>query len=79
MGNIYCYTPYNIYYKKVTSKDIIAKACKEEHLKLFNIFIVIGYNYCKMVIYDIPNKVGKITTKVYTRRILPTILEDLKN
>jgi hypothetical protein len=47
-------------------------------LELLNVFCVIGYNYRKLVLYKVPNKVGKITTKVYTEYILPAIKEDLQ-
>jgi hypothetical protein len=47
-------------------------------LKLVNVFVIIGYDYRKIVSYEVPNKVGKMTTKVYTEMILPAILEDLK-
>ena len=54
-------------YKKTTSKDIKAKARKEEHVPLLNVFVVIGYNYKRMIPYEIPsNSVGKMTTKFYT-------------
>jgi hypothetical protein len=57
----------NIYKKKVTSKDIKAKAREEEHLPLLNIFVVIRHNYKRMIPYEIlSNSVSKITTKFYT-------------
>jgi hypothetical protein len=68
----------NVYKKKVTTKDTKAKAQEEVYLKLLNVFVVIGYNYKKMIPYEIPgNSVGKITTKVYTQEILPAIKDDL--
>jgi hypothetical protein len=70
--------PQNVHRKKVTSKDTKAKAREEKHLKLLNVFVVIGYNYRKIVTYEVPNKVGKMNTKVYTEHILPQTLEDLK-
>jgi hypothetical protein len=70
--------PENVHRKKVTSKDTKAKAREEKHLKLLNVFVIIGYNYRKIVPYEVPNTVGKMTTKVYTEVILPAILEDLK-
>ena len=69
--------PWNVHRKKVTSKDTKAKAREEEALKLLNVFVVISYNYRKIVPYKVPNNVGKITTKVYTEVILPAILNDL--
>jgi hypothetical protein len=59
----------------VTTK---AKAQEDKYLELLNIFCVIGYNYRKLVLYKIPNKVGKIITKVYTKYILLAIKEDLQ-
>lgn len=57
----------NIYKKKTTLKDIKAKACKEEHVPLLNVFVVIRYNYKRMILYKIlSNSVRKITTKFYT-------------
>ncbi|XTI85036.1 hypothetical protein V2W45_1181961, partial [Cenococcum geophilum] len=42
-SNLYCYLPQNIYRKKgVTKKDKKEEAQEKKHLKLFNIFIVIG-------------------------------------
>jgi hypothetical protein len=46
-------------------------------LKLFNIFVVMGYNYRKYVTYTVLNKVGKMTSDVYITRVLPEIKEDL--
>jgi hypothetical protein len=67
----------NIHRKKVTSKDTKAKAREEEPLKLLNVFVVIGYNYRRIVPYEVPNNVGKMTGKVYTEVILPAIKDDL--
>lgn len=39
--------------KKVTTKDIKAKAREEEHLPLVNIFVVIGHNYKRMILYEV--------------------------
>ena len=65
-------------HKTVTSKDTKAKAREEEHIPLLNVFIVIGYNYKRMMPYEIPsNSVGKMTTKFYTQEILPAIKDDL--
>jgi hypothetical protein len=63
----------------VTSKDTKAKAREEEHLKLLNVFVVIGYNYRKILAYEVPNRVGKMTTKFYTEVILPQLLEDFQD
>ena len=50
------------------------KAQEEEHLPLLNVFIIINHNYKKMILYEVPgNSVRKITTKVYTEKILPAI------
>jgi hypothetical protein len=73
------YKPQNVHRKKVTLKDTKAKARETEHLKLLNIFVVIGPNYKKIVPYKVPNKVGKIIKEVYTEHILPSIIDDLKD
>ena len=44
-----------------------------------NIFVVIGYNWRKIIPYDVPNDVGKMTTKVYTEVILPQLLDELQD
>jgi hypothetical protein len=36
-----------------------------------------GLNYKRHVWYKVPNNVGKTTTKVYTKHILPMIKDDL--
>ena len=76
-GSIYREKACNVHKKKVTTKDTKAKAREEEHLKLLNVFIVIGYDYMRILPYEVPNRVGKMTTKVYTQYILPTIKNDL--
>jgi hypothetical protein len=68
----------NVHRKKTTRKDTKAKAREEDHLKLLNVFIVIGYDYRRGIPYSVPNRVGKMTTKVYTEVILPTIKNDLQ-
>jgi hypothetical protein len=78
IGLRYRYMPYNMHQKKVTSKDTKTKAREKDYLKLLNVFVVIGYNYCRMILYIVPNRIGKITTKIYTEHILPTILPDLQ-
>ena len=77
-GKKWRYKLYNVHCKKVTLKDTKAKAREEEHLKLLNIFVIIGFNYKKLILYEVPNDVGKMTTEVYTGVILPLIKEDLK-
>jgi hypothetical protein len=77
-GRKHRYKPENVHRKKgVTRKDIKVKAWEEGHEKLFNIFVIIGYNYRKIVLYEVPNKVGKMTAKVYIEVILPAIKDDL--
>jgi hypothetical protein len=78
-GPIYRYKPENVHRKKVTSKDTKAKAREEKHLKLVNVFVIIGWDYRRIIPYEVPNKVGKMTSKVYTEVILPSILQDLKD
>ncbi|XTI96028.1 hypothetical protein V2W45_1254194, partial [Cenococcum geophilum] len=42
-SNLYRYLPQNVYRKKgVTKKDKKEKAREKKHLKLFNVFVVIG-------------------------------------
>jgi hypothetical protein len=71
------YKPSNVHRKKVTSKDTKAKARGEEPLKLLNVGVIIGYNWWKVIPYEVPNAVGKMTTKVYTEVILPTLKDEL--
>jgi hypothetical protein len=60
-----------VYYKKLTAKDTKAKAQENRHLKLINVFIIISWNYKKVISYKIPgNNNEKITKKVYTEEIL---------
>jgi hypothetical protein len=66
-----------VHRKKVTSKDTKAKVREEEHLKLLNVFVVIGYDWCKIIPYEVPNAVGKMTTQVYTTVILPLLRDEL--
>ncbi|OCK94950.1 uncharacterized protein K441DRAFT_718472, partial [Cenococcum geophilum 1.58] len=44
-GRKYRYTPENVHRKHVTTKDEKEKAREENHLKLLNVFVAIGYNY----------------------------------
>ena len=47
-------------------------------MPLLNVFVIIGYDYKRMIPYEVPsNSVGKMTTKVYTQEILPVIKDDL--
>lgn len=78
-GPRYHYKPENVHRKKVTAKDTKAKAREEDHLKLISVFVVIGYNYRKIIQYTVPNSVGKMTTKVYTEDILPALLKDFQD
>jgi hypothetical protein len=78
-GPQYRYKPENVHRKKVTAKDTKAKAREEDHLKLISVFVVIGYNYRKIIRYTVPNSVGKMTTKVYTEDILPALLKDFQD
>ena len=63
----------NVHRKKVTSKDEKAKARKESYLKMLHIFVVIGWDWRCFIPYKVPNNVGKMTAKVYTEVILPTL------
>lgn len=61
----------------MSKKDVKAKAREEEPLELLNVFCIIGYDYRCFIPYKVPNKVGKMTTKVYVEEILPMIKKDL--
>ena len=63
----------NIKLKKKTSKDIKAKTREEGHKIIFSGFVVIGLDYRKIIPYKVPNGVGKMTTEVYTKHILPQL------
>ena len=78
-GPKYKYKKQNVYRKKLSSKDIKAKARENEHLKLLNVYVILGKNYRKIIPYTVPNGVGKMTTKVYTKQILPQLLDDFKS
>jgi hypothetical protein len=71
------YKSYNIHRKQLTTKDTKAKAREEKHLKLLSLFVVIGYDYRWIIPYEVPNSVGKMTTKVYTEVVLPLLKDDL--
>lgn len=60
----------NVYCKKVSFKDVKAKARKNKHLKLLHVYVVLGLGYRKIIPYKVNNEVGKITTKVYTKHVL---------
>jgi DDE superfamily endonuclease len=78
-GRKYRDNPMNVHRKKVTSKDTKAKAREEGSIPMIHVFVVIGYNYRKMIPYKIPsNKNGKMTEKVYIDQILAEILPDLQ-
>ena len=77
-GSTWRYRPENVHRKKLTSKDTKAKAREEEPLKLLNVFVVVGFNYRKIISYNVDNPVGKMTTKVYTEVILPQLLPDMQ-
>jgi hypothetical protein len=66
-----------VYRKKVFSKDIKAKIRENEHLKLLNVYVVLGRDYKRIIPYFVPNRVSKMIIKVYTEVILPQILLDL--
>ena len=78
-GPVHRYKLENIYRKKVTLKDIKAKAREEKNLKLVNVFVIIGWDYRRIIPYKVPNKIGKMTSKVYIEEILPSLLQDLKD
>jgi hypothetical protein len=53
------------------AKDTKTKAREDRHLKLINVFVIISWNYRKVISYKISgNDNGKITGKVYTEKIL---------
>ena len=57
----------------VTSKEQKEKAREEGHIRLVNIFVVIGFNFKKTIRYEVSNDVGKMETDSYIK-----ILEELK-
>jgi hypothetical protein len=75
----YRYKPKNVHQKKVTGKDTKAKAREKEHLKLLNVFVVIGYNWRKIIPYQVPNEIRKMTIKVYIETILLQLLDKLRD
>jgi hypothetical protein len=70
--------PANVHRKRVTSKDTKAKAREEKHLKLFNVHVVVLYNWRFYIRYTVGNSVGKMTTKCYIEQILPVLEPELK-
>ena len=79
MGPKYKYKKENVHCKKVSSKDVKAKARENEHLKLLHVYVVLGLGYRKIIPYKVNNEVGKMTTKVYTEEVLPQLVDDLKS
>ena len=71
--------PENVHRKQLPSKDTKSKAREEGHLKLLNVFMVIRYDYRKIIIYEILNDVGKMTTDYYAKYILPQLLDDFRS
>ena len=68
--------PCNVHIKKVTTKDEKEKAKEDAHFETLNVFVVIGWNYKRMIPYKTPNSNGKITTTVY-KELLDMIKDDL--
>ena len=60
--------------KRITSKEEKKKAREDKYIPLVNIFVVIGFNFKKTIRYEVPNKIGKITTKPYLK-----ILKELES
>jgi hypothetical protein len=73
------YKKQNVHRKKVSSKDVKAKARENEHLKLLNVYMVLGRDFRKIIPYEVPNGIGKMTTKAYIEQILPELENDLKS
>ena len=55
------------------SKEEKEKACEEGYILLVNIFVVIRFNFKKMIRYEVSNNVGKMEIDSYIK-----ILEELK-
>lgn len=73
MGKEWRYYRMNVQLKKsVTLKEKKEKAREKGHIFLFNIFVIIGFNFKKIIRYQINNDVGKIETDTYLE-----ILEEL--
>jgi len=77
-GPKYRYKPANVHRKKITTKDIRAKAREENHLRLLNVFLVVGLGWRYMTTYEVNNSVGKMTIACYTEQILPKLLPELR-
>ena len=72
------HAPQNVNRKSVTKKDEKAKAREDEQLELFNIFVVISYNWRASIPYRVPNTIRKMKTKVYLNTVLPQLLPELQ-
>lgn len=46
-----------------------SKARETDHLKLLNVFVIIGYNYRRVISYKVSNKVDKMKSKAYKHLI----------
>jgi hypothetical protein len=55
----------NIYRKEMPLKEVKKKVQEENYLKMISIFMIVRKNYCRVIAYTVPNKVGKITGEVY--------------
>jgi hypothetical protein len=75
-GPYYRYQPYNIHRKKVISKDTKTKAREEDHLKLLNVFVVIRYNYRRIILYIVPNGIRKITAEAILSTFLTFLVDE---
>ena len=73
-GNLYRYLLQNVYRKKGVTKKDKEKAREKKHLKLFNVFVVIGRTQKKFFLYKVDNQVGKISLKAYTEQVLLWLL-----
>ena len=77
-GQKHRYAPHNVHRKRISSKDVKAKAREDAYLKLFNVFVLVGYNYRKTIPYDTGKLGGKMNSKCDTEQILPQILDDFR-
>jgi hypothetical protein len=46
---------------------------------MIHVFVIIGFNYRRVIPYDAGNSVGKMNTQTYTTQILPKILDDFRS
>lgn len=76
LGQAQRYKPENVHWKRITSKDTKAKAREEDTLKIIHLYVIIGYNYQRIIQYTVPNKVRKMTTSCYIEQILLALLDD---